>query len=433
MNGRSAAFGGRGTDTSGGRTGRGASERPAGPVARADGPRPLPRARRPWASQILGDLGAEVWKIERPETGDDTRLWGPPFVQGRDGPSDAAYYLCANRNKRSVAIDFGTPEGAALVRRLAERADIVVENFKTGALARYGLDYASLSGINPGLIYCSVTGFGQTGPYASRGGYDFLIQGMSGLMSVTGRPDDEPGAGPIKVGLPVSDLFTGLYAATAILAALHHRTATGEGQHIDCALLDSQVAVLVNQGMNHIVGGLTPGRLGNSHPNVVPYREFQTADGHVLVACGNDGQFRSLCGLLNLPDLAADPRFSDNVGRLRDRRELEATLGAAIRQWTSADFFAAMEAGGGARRADQPRRPDPRRPAGRRPRPAQAHGAQRRHAGHGDRLSEPAVAHPRHIPDRPADPRRVHRDVLAALGVGETERARLREKGVIRD
>jgi crotonobetainyl-CoA:carnitine CoA-transferase CaiB-like acyl-CoA transferase len=300
----------------------------------------------PWASQILGDLGAEVWKIERPNAGDDTRTWGPPFLQGAEGQSDAAYFLCANRNKRSVAIDFGRPEGAEIVRRMAASADIVVENFKTRALARYGLDYASLSAINPRLIYCSVTGFGQTGPYASRGGYDFLVQGMSGLMSVTGRRDGEPGAGPVKVGLPVSDLFTGLYAATSILAALNHRNATGEGQHIDCALLDSQVAVLVNQGMNHIVGGMIPGRLGNSHPNVVPYRDFETSDGHVLVACGNDGQFQSLCRMLGLTDIEQDPRFRNNGGRLKDRVELEGRLADAVRGWTSADFFAEMEKAG---------------------------------------------------------------------------------------
>ena len=300
----------------------------------------------PWASQILGDLGAEVWKIERPSAGDDTRTWGPPFLQGAGGVSDAAYYLCANRNKRSVAIDFGKPEGAEIVRRMAASADIVIENFKTGALARYGLDYASLSALNPRLIYCSITGFGQTGPYAMRGGYDFLIQGMSGLMSVTGRPNGEPGAGPTKVGLPVSDLFTGLYAAASILAALHHRNVAGEGQHIDCALLDSQVAVLVNQGMNYLVGGLTPGRLGNAHPNVVPYRDFETSDGHVLVACGNDGQFQSLCGLLGLPEVADDPRFKRNDGRLKHRAELEARLAEAIKTRTMAAFFAAMECAG---------------------------------------------------------------------------------------
>jgi crotonobetainyl-CoA:carnitine CoA-transferase CaiB-like acyl-CoA transferase len=300
----------------------------------------------PWASQILGDLGADVWKIEHPSAGDDTRTWGPPFLQGAAGVSDAAYYLCTNRNKRSVAIDFAKPEGAEIVKRMAAAADIVIENFKTGALARYGLDYASLSAINPRLIYCSITGFGHTGPYASRGGYDFLIQGMSGLMSVTGRPNGEPGAGPTKVGLPVSDLFTGLYAATSILAALHYRDATGEGQHIDCALLDSQVAVLVNQGMNHLVGGQKPGRLGNAHPNVVPYRDFETSDGYVLVACGNDGQFQNLCRLLKLPELADDIRFKKNDGRLKHRVELETRLADAVRTWTSSGFFAAMEAAG---------------------------------------------------------------------------------------
>lgn len=300
----------------------------------------------PWASQILGDLGADVWKIERPSAGDDTRTWGPPFLQGAAGVSDAAYYLCTNRNKHSVAIDFAKPEGAEIVKRMAAAADILIENFKTGALARHGLDYPSLSAINPRLLYCSITGFGHTGPYASRGGYDFLIQGMSGLMSVTGRPNDEPGAGPIKVGLPVSDLFTGLYATTSILAALHHRNASGEGQHIDCALLDSQVAVLVNQGMNYLVGGQKPGRLGNAHPNVVPYRDFETSDGYVLVACGNDGQFYSLCRLLKLPELADDVRFKKNDGRLKHRVELEGKLADAVRTWTSVGFFAAMEAAG---------------------------------------------------------------------------------------
>jgi crotonobetainyl-CoA:carnitine CoA-transferase CaiB-like acyl-CoA transferase len=300
----------------------------------------------PWASQILGDLGADVWKIERPSAGDDTRTWGPPFLQGAAGVSDAAYYLCTNRNKHSVAIDFAKPEGAEIVKRMAAAADNLIENFKTGALARHGLDYPSLSAINPRLIYCSITGFGHTGPYASRGGYDFLIQGMSGLMSVTGRPNDEPGAGPIKVGLPVSDLFTGLYATTSILAALNHRNASGEGQHIDCALLDSQVAVLVNQGMNYLVGGQKPGRLGNAHPNVVPYRDFETSDGYVLVACGNDGQFYSLCRLLKLPELADDVRFKKNDGRLKHRVELEGKLADAVRTWTSVGFFAAMEAAG---------------------------------------------------------------------------------------
>jgi crotonobetainyl-CoA:carnitine CoA-transferase CaiB-like acyl-CoA transferase len=300
----------------------------------------------PWASQALGDLWADIVKVEQTVKGDDTRSWGPPFLQTPEGESDAAYFLCANRNKRSVAIDFAQPEGAALVQRLASQADILIENFKTGALAKYGLDYAALSAPNPRLIYCSITGFGQTGPYAGRGGYDFLVQGMSGLMSITGQRDGEPGAGPTKVGVAVSDLFTGLYAANSILAALNHRHKTNEGQHIDCALLDSQVAVLVNQAMNYLVGGVVPGRLGNAHPNVVPYRDFATEDGHVLVACGNDGQFRMLCGFLGLDEVAADPRFATNAGRIEHRVELEATLQAAIAHWSSAAFFTAMTEAG---------------------------------------------------------------------------------------
>ena len=300
----------------------------------------------PWATQILGDLGAEVLKVERPGKGDDTRGWGPPFLQDGSARPDAAYYLCANRNKRSVAIDFARPEGAALVRRLAADADVLVENFRTGGLAKYGLDAPALLAANPRLIYCSVTGFGHTGPYAARGGYDFLIQGMSGLMSVTGRPEGEPGAGPLKVGVPVSDLFTGLYATVAVLAALNHRNRSGEGQHIDCALLDSQVALLVNQAMNYLVGGEVPRRLGNAHPNVVPYRDFAASDDYVLVACGNDGQFRALCALLGRDDLAADPRFATNAGRLRERRVLEVELARAIAPWRAAELLAAMEKAG---------------------------------------------------------------------------------------
>jgi crotonobetainyl-CoA:carnitine CoA-transferase CaiB-like acyl-CoA transferase len=385
----------------------------------------------PWASQVLGDLGAEVWKIERPSAGDDTRTWGPPFLQGADGQSDAAYFLCANRNKQSVAVDFGQPEGAEIVKRMAAGADIVVENFKTGGLARYGLDYASLSAINPGLIYCSITGFGQTGPYASRGGYDFLVQGMSGLMSVTGRPNGEPGAGPIKVGLPVSDLFTGMYAATSILAALHHRTATGEGQHIDCALLDSQVAVLVNQGMNHIVGGMIPGRLGNAHPNVVPYRDFECSDGHVLVACGNDGQFQNLCRMLGLTELGSDPRFRNNVGRLKDRVELEAKLAAAIHRWTSADFFAAMEEagvpGGPIHRVDQVLA-DPQIAAR-----GMLHRMERP-----DGTPVTVIGYPSQLSRTPATYRIAPQtlgeatdDVLGRFGIDEATRDRLRQEGII--
>lgn len=385
----------------------------------------------PWASQILGDLGAEVWKIERPSAGDDTRTWGPPFVQGANGVSDAAYYLCANRNKRSVAVDFARPEGAEIVRRMAAEADIVVENFKTGALARHGLDYASLSALNPRLIYCSVTGFGHTGPYSTRGGYDFLIQGMSGLMSVTGRPNGEPGAGPIKVGLPVSDLFTGLYAAVSILAALRHREVSGEGQHIDCALLDSQVAVLVNQGTNFLVGGQTPGRLGNAHPNVVPYREFETSDGYVLVACGSDGQFQNLCRLLGLQEAADDPRFKKNDGRLRHRVELEKTLAKAVKTWTSAQFFAAMEQagvpGGPINTIDQTLA-DPQ---------IVARGLLKQMTRK-DGTPVTVIGYPSQLSRTPATYRiapQTHgedtADVLAQFGVDEAARARLKSEGVI--
>lgn len=311
----------------------------------------------PWASQILGDLGADVIKIEQPGRGDDTRQWGPPFLDGPDGPSDAAYYFACNRNKKSVAVDFATDEGREIVHRLARTADIVIENFKAGGLAKYGLDYDSIREIKPDVIYCSITGFGQYGPYAARGGYDFLIQGMSGLMSVTGRPDDEPGGGPMKVGIPASDIFTGQYAAISILAALAHRQRTGEGQHIDCALLDSQLAVLVNQGMNHLIGGAIPQRRGNGHPNVVPYRDFATSDGSILVAVGNDGQFRALCKLLKRDDLATDTRFVSNQGRSIHRASLERELAESISTWTSASILTAMAAqgvpGGPVNRIDQ--------------------------------------------------------------------------------
>ncbi|WP_230461456.1 CaiB/BaiF CoA transferase family protein [Sphingobium sp. CAP-1] len=296
----------------------------------------------PWCTQILGDLGAEVIKIEQPGQGDDTRRWGPPFLE--DGSKDAAYYLCANRNKKSVAINLADPRGAELIRQIAMDCDIVVENFRVGGLVKYGLDYASLSEINPKLIYCSITGFGQDGPYKDRGGYDFLIQGMSGLMSVTGRPDDEPGGGPMKVGIPISDLVTGLYSAISILAALAHRDRTGEGQHVDMALLDTQVALLANQASNYMNGGMLPRRLGNEHPNTVPYQDFACADGDILVALGNDRQFRSFCELIGRPDLPDDPRFRDNGGRSPNRHALQEEMGPAIAKWQSDDLIAAMEA-----------------------------------------------------------------------------------------
>ena len=300
----------------------------------------------PWASQILGDLGAEVVKVEHPDRGDDTRAWGPPFLDPGDPNSPSAYYLSCNRNKKSVAIDIATPAGARLIRSLAREADIILENFKVGGLAKYGLDYASLRSEKADLIYCSITGFGQTGPYASRAGYDFLIQGMGGLMSITGQPAGTPGAEPMKVGVAVSDLFTGLYATIAILAALRHRDATGQGQYIDCALLDTQASVLANQAMNWLVGGQRPQPLGNKHPNVVPYQTFATHDGHVIVATGNDGQFQALCRLLDRPDLAEDPRYSTSAGRQVHRGALEPALAETIRTWRSADFMRGMEANG---------------------------------------------------------------------------------------
>lgn len=296
----------------------------------------------PWSTQILGDLGAEVIKIEQPGQGDDTRRWGPPFLD--DGSKDAAYYLCANRNKKSAAINLADPRGAELIRRIAADVDIVVENFRVGGLVKYGLDYASLSAVNPRLIYCSITGFGQDGPYKDRGGYDFLIQGMSGLMSITGRPDDEAGGGPIKVGIPISDLVTGLYSSISILAALAHRDRTGEGQHIDMALLDTQVALLANQASNYMNGGMIPRRLGNEHPNTVPYQDFSCSDGDILVALGNDRQFRSFCELIGRPDLPDDPRFIDNGGRSPNRHALQDEMRPAIAKWKSDDLIAAMEA-----------------------------------------------------------------------------------------
>ncbi|MFM2370587.1 MAG: hypothetical protein RIS85_309, partial [Pseudomonadota bacterium] len=298
----------------------------------------------PWCTQILGDLGAEVIKIEQPGQGDDTRRWGPPFLD--DGSRDSAYYLCANRNKRSVAINLADPEGAALIRRFAATADIVVENFRVGGLARYGLDYEAVKAIRPDVIYCSITGFGQDGPLRNTGGYDFLIQGMSGLMSVTGLPDGQPGGGPMKVGLPVCDLQTGLYATISILAALNHRHRTGEGQRIDLALLDTQVALLANQASNWMNGGMVPKRMGNQHPNTVPYQDFACADGNVLVALGNDRQFRQFMAMLGLPELGADERFASSPGRSINRDALLPLMGAAIGKWKAANLIAAMQEAG---------------------------------------------------------------------------------------
>lgn len=279
----------------------------------------------PWCTQVLADLGADVVKVEVPGRGDDTRAWGPPFLQGADGADEigtSAYYLAANRNKRSIAVDFAHPQGQALLRDLAAQADIVVENFKVGGLAKYGLDWPSLRALKPSLVYCSITGFGQTGPYAARGGYDFVAQGMGGFMSVTG----EEGGGPLRAGVAMADLSTGLYATISVLAALRHAEATGEGQQIDISLLDTQIAALANQAMNWLVGGVDPGRMGNRHPTVVPYTLFKVADGQIIIAIGNDGQFRSFARAMDVPALADDPRFVTARTRLINRDAIEAEV-----------------------------------------------------------------------------------------------------------
>ncbi len=302
----------------------------------------------PWCTQTLADLGADVIKVERPGAGDDTRGWGPPFLSDAEGreTAESAYYLGANRNKRSVTIDIAQPAGQALVRRLARQCDVVVENFKVGDMARYGLDAAQLRAELPRLVYCSITGFGQTGPYRSRAGYDYAVQGIGGLMSITGERDDRPGGGPQKVGVAVADLFTGMYATVAILAALRHRDATGEGQTIDMALLDTQVAMLANLGANYLVSGRVPRRAGNAHQNIVPYQVFEVADGHVILAVGNDGQYRKLCTVAQRLDLAEDPRFQRNADRVRHRDTLIPIWTDVMRTRTKGDWLSALEAAG---------------------------------------------------------------------------------------
>ncbi|MDH1574906.1 CaiB/BaiF CoA-transferase family protein, partial [Pseudomonas sp. GD03746] len=302
----------------------------------------------PWSGQILADLGADVIKVERPGSGDDTRAWGPPFLKDEQGENtnEAAYYLSANRNKRSVTIDFTQPEGQRLVRELAAKSDIVIENFKVGGLAAYGLDYASLKSVNPQLIYCSITGFGQTGPYAKRAGYDFMIQGLGGLMSLTGRPDGEEGAGPVKVGVALTDILTGLYSTVAILAALANRDQAGVGQHIDMALLDVQVACLANQAMNYLTTGNPPRRLGNAHPNIVPYQDFPTADGDFILTVGNDGQFRKFAEVAGQSQWADDPRFATNKLRVANRSQLIPLIRQATVFKTTAEWVSQLEAAG---------------------------------------------------------------------------------------
>lgn len=296
----------------------------------------------PTCTQLLGDLGADVIKVERPTEGDDTRKWGPPFLKNAAGEetAESAYYLCANRNKRSIAIDIATPQGQDLVRRLAAECDVIVENFKVGTLEKYGLDYTVLHSTLPRLVYCSITGFGQTGPYSSRSGYDFLAQGMGGIMSITGEPEGEP----MKVGVGITDTMTGMYAAVAVLAAVRHRDRSGEGQHIDLALFDTQIAWLINAGTNYLVSGEVPKRLGNAHPNIVPYEVFPTADGHFILAVGNDAQFERFCQLAGQAELAADTRFSTNAARVINREDLIPLLRTITLRRTSHDWLADLEA-----------------------------------------------------------------------------------------
>jgi crotonobetainyl-CoA:carnitine CoA-transferase CaiB-like acyl-CoA transferase len=295
----------------------------------------------PWAGQILADLGADVIKVERKGAGDDTRGWGPPFVAAADGGHlGAAYFHSANRGKRSIELDFESEEGRRLVRKLAARSDVLIENFKVGGLAKFGLDYASLSAENPRLVYCSVTGFGQTGPYAARAGYDLMAQGMGGIMSLTGAPDGEP----TRAGVPIADIFTGVYSVVGILAALYERARTGRGRHIDTALVDAQVGVLGNQALNYLVSGMLPERIGNAHPNIVPYQVFPAADGYVIIACGNDGQFAKLTGVLGEPGLAQNGRYQTNADRVRNRAELVAHLAELTRRMKRADILAKLEA-----------------------------------------------------------------------------------------
>lgn len=296
----------------------------------------------PWASQLLGDMGAEVIKIEKPGIGDDTRAWGPPWLDSGD-ERESAYFLAANRNKKSVAVDIATPEGQRIVRELACKSDILIENFKVGGLAKYGLDYASLSKLNERLIYCSITGFGQTGPHAAKAGYDFMIQGVSGLMSVTGNPPASPAGEPQKIGVALADVLTGLYASNGILAAVQHRHRTGRGQHIDLALFDTAVACLANQALNYLVSGQTPQRLGNAHPNIVPYQVFATSDGHFILAVGNDGQFVKFCEAADIGALAQDARFATNAGRVENRAALLQELEPVISRRTTSEWISTLD------------------------------------------------------------------------------------------
>jgi crotonobetainyl-CoA:carnitine CoA-transferase CaiB-like acyl-CoA transferase len=302
----------------------------------------------PWASQNLADLGADVIKLERPKIGDDSRAFGPPWVKDHEARDtrDSAYFTSANRGKRSVTLNIARPQGQAIVRELARVCDVLIENYKFGDLARYGLGYADLKAVNHRLIYCSVTGFGQTGPYRERPGYDFMIQGMGGMMSVTGEPDDVPGGGPQRAGVPIADIITGMYASIAICAALAHRAESGLGQHLDLALLDSQIALLAYQNTNYFATGVPPRRIGNLHPNIVPYQPFKSSDGEVIVACGNDNLFRKFCDAAGCPELAQDPRFVTNGKRVENRAEITRLINAVMRRKTTAEWLELLEGAG---------------------------------------------------------------------------------------
>jgi crotonobetainyl-CoA:carnitine CoA-transferase CaiB-like acyl-CoA transferase len=302
----------------------------------------------PWAGQNMADLGAEVIKVERPGSGDDSRAFGPPWVKDREGrdTKDSAYYTSANRGKKSITLNIASPEGSAIARELAAKSDVLIENYKYGDLARYGLAYDDLRKLNPRLVYCSVTGFGQTGPYRERPGYDFMIQGMGGMMSVTGEPDDAPGGGPQRAGVPIADIITGMYASIAICAALAHRERSGKGQHLDLALLDSQIALLAYQNTNYFATGKPPKRIGNLHPNIVPYQPFRAADGEVILACGNDNLYRKFCEAAGCGELASDPRFATNGKRVENRAELTRLLGAVFKKRTKGEWLELLEAAG---------------------------------------------------------------------------------------
>lgn len=382
----------------------------------------------PWAGQILADLGADVIKVERPGAGDDTRGWGPPWLKDADGNDrEAAYYLATNRNKQSVALDIATAEGQEIVRKLAQESDVVIENFKVGGLEKYGLDYKSLSAENPGLVYCSITGFGQDGPNAQQAGYDFIIQGLSGLMSITGDPDGPP----TKVGTAVTDLTTGMYGVIGILAALAHRDRTGEGQHVDMALLDTQMSWLANQNMNYLVGGKSPVRLGNSHPNIVPYQAFETKDGHVIVAVGNDRQFQRFCHAVDAPELGADPRYVTNALRVKNRGDLTAKIGELLKQKETSHWLAAL---GQANIPHGPINTVEQAFA----HPQAIHRGMRVDMEHPLGVTVPTVASPIRLSKTPVTYRKAppmlgaqSDEILENLGYGVDDRAALRKKGVL--